>query len=171
MVAGAGSDRDYAQDIPVRVSHLETSVNQLHIDNQRTQTTLAGISAEQSAQSRLLGDIATKLDQTRTQKPNLTVLVSGIGVLITMSVLAFSPVYREMNAFEAKTTLLATEAAERSKQIATTAARLDFVAERQLVNEQRLLATEANRFTKQDAQRLEDNIQNQVQYMHPQSHD
>ena len=55
-------DRHGTDDIPIRVSHLEGSVDRLHSDNQRTQQTLAGVVAQLDTQGRILQDIAEKLD-------------------------------------------------------------------------------------------------------------
>lgn len=162
MVMGAGTDADYTRDIPIRVSHLETSVNQLHIDNQRTQSTLAGIVAQQESQGRLLADIANKLDQTRTQKPNLPAVIAAVGVMITISVLAFAPVYRELSEFRFITAEISAELNERGKIIANSVARLDHIEDRQRANEQRLLGVEANRFTKQDGQLLDEILRAEI---------
>ena len=166
MVSGAGTDEGYSQDIPVRVSHLETSVSQLHIDSQRTQNTLAGIVARQDDQSRILTDISSKLDDTRTQKPNLgvgiAVLVGILGLVATIGTLSFSPVYRDLNNFGAFEIATTDELADRAKIIISSAARLDHVEDRQRATEQRLLIVESNRFTLQDAQVLEAELRREL---------
>jgi len=154
----SGSDTD----IPVRVSHLETSVHQLHVDNQKTQTALAAISQEIGAQGKALSEIASKLEETRTRKPNLSAAVAAVGVIVTISILAFSPVYRELNEMLHFKEALMPEMAERAKVIVSSAARLDHVEDRQRGVEGRLLLVEANRFTKQDAQNMEAELRRDI---------
>lgn len=167
MVQGAGTDTEYSRDIPIRVSHLETSVNQLHVDNQRTQTTLAGIVAHQEAQSKVLSDIAGKLDATRTARPNLVayamIALAAVGTTFTYSELRLAPVYREMDTNAKTHEVFNSLLNDRSTIIADSAARLKHVEGQADSLEERMLDVEANRFSKQDGQRLEELLRAEIQ--------
>ena len=162
MVVAHGSDDSFARDIPIRVSHLESSVQELHQDNQRSQRTLAGVVAQLEAQGRLLTDISNKLDAARTKKPELSTVASFLAVLITISVLAFAPVYREMTTAAGERKDFAERLLDRAYELGQTSARLDQDEDaiRQINN--RLLKAESDRFTKQDAQWLEDKLRQEM---------
>jgi len=162
MVMGAGTDREYSQDIPIRVSHLESSVGQLHIDNQRAQTTLAGIVAQQEAQGRVLSDIADKLDKARTSKPELGALATVASVVLLIGVMAFAPVYREMDANTQAHDVFAGLLTDRAMVIADSAARLKYLEDASHSLEKRMIGVEANRFNRQDAQALESELRAEI---------
>lgn len=104
MVDGHGSD-----GLPSRVSQLEnqvgetrSDVHQLRIESQTAQKTFAGFAVTLDQLSQSLADVSAKLDQQRTQKPNLlmitSVAVASILMVCTLGGFAFAPVYREMTA-------------------------------------------------------------------------
>jgi hypothetical protein len=166
MVMSAGTDSQYDKDIPVRVSHLESSVAQLHTDNQRAQTMLAGIVAQQDAHSRLLADISAKLDQTRTQKPNLlglaVAVLTLVGLMFSYGELKLAPIYRDLTEATVRVQHIDDELDERGKLISSMTGKLEHVEDRQRTNENRLLLVEANRFTKQDGQTLEQSLRTEI---------
>ena len=163
MVHAAGTDND----IPIRVSHLESSVSQLHMDNQRTQAALAGISAQQEAQGKLLSDIANKLDQTRTARPNIgmfvTIGISAVSLIMLIGVLSFSPVYREMDNSNVIHKDMADVLMHRTGIISEALARMEHVEKHANSLESRMLGVESNRFSKQDGQRLEDSLREAIE--------
>ena len=163
MVHASGTDND----IPIRVSHLESSVSQLHNDNQRTQAALAGISAQQEAQGKLLSDIANKLDQTRTARPNIgmfvTIGISAVSLIMLIGVLSFSPVYREMDNSSVIHKDMADKLMHRTGIIAEALARIEHVERQTDHLEERMLSVEANRFSKQDGQRLEEILREEIE--------
>lgn len=85
----------YDADIPVRVSHLEGSVDRLHADNQATQRTLAGVVSQLESVRNMLTDVAGKLDRARTQRPNMVpiiaVAISAVALLVVIGSLALAP--------------------------------------------------------------------------------
>ena len=169
MVHGAGTDKEYAQDIPIRVSHLETSVNQLHVDNQRTQNTLSGIVAQQEAQGRLLADIADKLDKTRTSRPELGSMATAATVILIIGAMAFAPVYREMDKSADLHEIFAGTLEDRSSIIAESVARIRYIERQTDSLETRMLGVESNRFSKQDGQRLEEQLRAEIARLKPNS--
>jgi len=160
-------DRHGTDDIPIRVSHLENSVERLHADNQRTQQTLAGVVAQLDSVGRSVTDIATKLDTARTRKPDmpmiLTVAIMSIGLLGTVGGFALSPVYREMSASAKFHEAVTQTLIDRSGVIGNAQARIEQLEESSKQTNDRLLKVESNRFSKQDGDQLRRDIDEKIE--------
>lgn len=162
-------ERHGSDDLPSRVKGLErefteirSDFHQLRIESQETRTDLAGIKADLHTFSGTLHEVAQNLDDQRTAKPNLlggaVLLVAIISATFTYSELRFAPVYREMNAATEERKAFSKELMERAYVIGQSSARLDHVEETNKQTDARLLIVESNRYTKQDAQRTEDSL-------------
>jgi len=160
-------DRHGTDDIPIRVSHLESSVERLHADNQRTQHTLAGVVAQLDSQGRILSDIAEKLDGQRTRRPDmpmiLTVAIMAVGLIGTIGGFALAPVYREMSASAKFHEAVTQTLIDRSAVIGNAQARISQLEESSRHTNDRLLNVESNRFSKQDGDQLRRDIDEKIE--------
>lgn len=121
-------------NVEQRVVRLETGFEQLHKDSLETRASLASLGASLDGVTRTVQDIAEKLDDTRTRKPNyigmISAIISAAAVIITIGILALSPIVQRQDRF-----------------------RDDLIEIRSDVGNMK-----GDRFTKQDGHRLEDKI-------------
>lgn len=84
-------------DVGVRVSHLENTVEALHRDSVRTQAALAGLSSKVDSITNAISDLSIKLDQHRTRRPDLAGVAAVVSLILVIGGLAMAPLYQRMD--------------------------------------------------------------------------
>ena len=86
-------ERHGTSDVGVRVEHLENAVDALHRDSVRTQAALAGLATKVDSVTSTLVDIANKLDQHRTKRPDMQGIAAVLSLVLIIGGLALTPLY------------------------------------------------------------------------------
>jgi hypothetical protein len=83
--------------LPTRVGHLENEMSALHEDNIRTRTAISTLGSQVSTLNETMKDLAGKLDQTRTKRPDFGVLAAWAGVLLMIMASFYAPINANLN--------------------------------------------------------------------------
>ena len=151
-------DRILTEGIPTRVGQLESMVDTLHQDSVRTQGAISGLVTQVSSLTDTMKDLAVKLDQTRTRRPDMGALASWAAVLLVIMGMTYAPLALRMSQHEETLKVNAATNREQDKMVGS------YVTERQYIREEleslrsQTFQMRGDRFTKQDGQRLEQKI-------------
>jgi hypothetical protein len=84
--------------LPSRVGHLENEMTALHEDNIRTREALSTLGSQVNILNETMKDLATKLDVTRTRKPDVGAMAAWAGVLLMIMALVYTPLTSKIDA-------------------------------------------------------------------------
>ena len=86
-----GSPTMFYDGLPTRVGHLENEMSALHEDNIRTRTAISTLGSQVATLTETMKDLATKLDVTRTRRPDMAAMAAWAGVLLMIMALVYGP--------------------------------------------------------------------------------
>jgi hypothetical protein len=124
---------------------------------------LAGIAVRQQSQDSILQDIASKLDQQRTRKPELSSIAAVCSVLLVIWGLSLTPIYWRIDRMFQKLDTVSKVQAENIGVVS------QYKADREYFNQELARiklwedSTTNNRYTKEDGHRMEDKLDRHIE--------
>ena len=141
-----------------RVGVLERSVSGLHEDSRKTQAAVAGLGVQVHDMTSIIRDISEKLDSHRMRRPDLQSAATTIIALLAIGGLAFAPIYRNQQDMKVWLHKVEDVQDERSYIIGNSEARIEDLESEIAAIRQWQNSMSTNRFTKEDGQRLLDQV-------------
>ena len=144
--------------IPTRVGHLENEMASLHEDNIRTRSAISTLGSQVATLTDTMKDLAIKLDQQRTRRPDMSAMAAWAGVLLMVGALAYAPISGRVYSAEESINSLNLQTLKHAKEAGKYEKAIDVMENEINYLRAASLQVGGTRFTGEDGQRLYDKV-------------